>query len=136
VTLYPSRLSKGFVYDRMVCQQAWFVERNLAQKYSFTTESRIGGDDIWLKERVARNEMTTQRLPEVVVAYRGGGLSEQSDLQLESQAFRDAARRRLYSVPERIFLNVRGDARKIFKSLIYDPFLWRLVRRRRRKHVK
>jgi glycosyltransferase involved in cell wall biosynthesis len=126
--IYPRRMSRYFLYTHPVCQQAWFVARDLLMQYPFETASAIGGDDIWFKRIVAGMGERACKIRTVVVTYQGGGISENPDRQAESHPFREMARREVFSKSERILYGFLFRLRTFLKSFFYDPFLWRLVR--------
>lgn len=134
--LYPRWLSRYFLFNYPVCQQAWFVERELLALNPFHTESAIGGDDIWFKRMVAGRREATVKIPHVVVTYQGGGVSENRDRQAESQPFRDAARREAFAAWERGLYRSCFRVRSVIKSALYDPFLWKFVRAYRQWKLK
>lgn len=135
-TLYPRRLSRYFLFNYPVCQQAWFVERELLAENPFATASAIGGDDIWFKRMVAGRREPTVKIPHVVVTYQGGGVSENRDRQAESQPFREVARREAFASWERGLYRSCFRVRSVLKSALYDPFLWKLVRAYRQWKLK
>jgi glycosyltransferase involved in cell wall biosynthesis len=135
-TVYARRLSRYFLFNFPVCQQAWFVERDLLAENPFHTASAIGGDDIWFKRMVAGRREPAVKIPAVLVTYAGGGVSENSDRQAESQPFREAARREAFTSWERSLYGALFRIRTAFKSLVYDPFLWKFVRTVRQWKLK
>lgn len=129
--IYPQRLSQYFLMNYPVCQQAWFVARELLAAFPFSTATRIGGDDIWFKQQVAGRRMSTRKIPAVVAEYCGGGVSERTDLQTESAPLRAAACRAAFAPWERVLYRGIFRLRCGLKSLVYDRLLWRIVRQYR-----
>ena len=126
--LYPRRLSRYFLFTHTVCQQAWFVERELLAANPFHTESAIGGDDIWFKRMVAGAKEAAVKIPALVITYQGGGVSEDPARQAESRPFREAARREVFSAWERGIYSFVFRLRTLLKTVFYDPFLWKWFR--------
>lgn len=135
-TIYPRTLSRYFLFNYPVCQQAWFVEGCLLVSNPFHTASAIGGDDIWFKRMVAGRRESTVKIPSVVVTYQGGGVSENRDRQRESQPFREEARQESFAAWERVVYRSLFSVRTFLKSALYDPFAWKWVRAYRQWKLK
>lgn len=126
---YPKRLSRYAIYCFPVCHQAWFVRHELYQRNRFSTASEIGGDDLWWTQRIAGESVHYRKVNRIVVTYRGGGISENTELKERSLPFRKSVRKEVFSSRENWLYPKLFRLRTAVKRRVFDPFIWKVYRK-------
>jgi putative colanic acid biosynthesis glycosyltransferase len=120
---YPDRLSRFYLFRRMICHQAWFVRRDayMAQG-GFDERYRLLADYDMLMRLFAGRGVRYAHAPLVTAIFQGGGISERKvDLAAEERARVLATR---FSSAERLLYGAayyggRGLARQLIYRLLY-----------------
>jgi glycosyltransferase involved in cell wall biosynthesis len=74
---YPSRLSRFFVYRHQLCHQACFFAASAYRRLGdFDLSFRLTADYDFLLRALVRDGMAACHVPQALVTYEGGGLSE------------------------------------------------------------
>lgn len=95
---YPSKLSRFFLFSNMICHQCWFVHRDQYFKNRlYETDFKIGSDYRYLLHMIHEDKARYTHIRNVLIQYKGDGVSQNPKLALESQGWRDEARKRYYS---------------------------------------
>lgn len=110
---YPERLSRRYLYWKMVCHQAWFVRRDAYARYGgFDTRYRLLADYALLLKMVADPALRQAHIPALTAVYKGGGLSEQQRARADAE--RQTIQAQAYSRAERLLYGgVLGLARPL-----------------------
>lgn len=99
---YPNRLSRNFLFSRMLCHQGWFVLRKLYLKVGkFKLGAQIGCDQVFLYDAILGAGAAYKHVFRFVVRYDVHGVSSSRSLKVQSAGFREASRRHYYPAWER-----------------------------------
>lgn len=127
--IYPSQLSRMFLFMSTVCHQAWFVRHETYLRYGgFDTLRPAGADPKLLLRMVVGCHAKHAHIPRVLVVYKGGGVSTTPDWKSEGLATHDEVRRELYRPAEYLVFKLFQACRSWLKIVIYDTIGWRLWR--------
>lgn len=77
-TLYPSHLSKFFLYRSGLCHQAWLVRKRVYLEDPFDVRLKIMADYDFLLNQALRKKAKMEHVPLMIVDYKGMGKSEQA----------------------------------------------------------
>ncbi len=128
---YPDRLNRFWLYRKMICQQVWFVRRELYIAQPFATDYRILADYAYLLDLILRRRVRYYHLAKEVAIFDGDGVSSRPS------ALREAERRRalatVYTPWEaHLYETIFGGMRWLNRALIYRmiPFLPEQLRAR------
>ncbi|WP_322813786.1 glycosyltransferase family 2 protein [Chloroflexus sp.] len=126
---YPDRLNRFWLYRKMICQQVWFVRREIYLAQPFATDYRILADYAYLLDMILRRRVRYRHVAKEVAIFDGGGVSSRRS------ALRDAERQRalqtVYAPWElRLYETIFGGMRWLNRTLIYPmipllPERWR-----------
>jgi len=127
---YADVLTRSYLFDRMICHQAWFVSRRYyARPERYETELPTGGDRRFLLRMVLLNEVRYCHIPKVLIGYRGGGVSQSPENAKKGRRWADQLRREIYSRGEYRWFSLRTTLLKAIKRTLYDTLGWRVWRR-------
>lgn len=96
---YPERLSRFWLYRKMICHQAWFVRRELYTAVPYDPDYAILADYSYLLDMLLRRRVRYAHIPEVVAIFDAGGLSTRRSEQQRLE--RQRVHRATFSAPER-----------------------------------
>ncbi len=114
-TLYPSRLSKFFLYRSGLCHQAWLVRKGIYLQDPFDVRLKIMADYDFLLHQVLRKKIKMEHISLFIVRYKGMGRSEQ--LRDEWLSDRRQVVRKYFSLGERlVYESVRLSAKIVLRS--------------------
>ncbi|WP_298815791.1 glycosyltransferase family 2 protein [Chloroflexus sp.] len=126
---YPDRLTRFWLYRKMICQQVWFVRREIYLDRPFATDYRILADYAYLLDMVLRRRVRYYHLAKEVAIFDGGGVSTKASPRRDAERARALAtvyapwERRLY---ETVFGGMRWLNRTLFYPMIpLLPERWR-----------
>jgi putative colanic acid biosynthesis glycosyltransferase len=85
---YPNRLGRFWLYRKMICQQAWFVRREIYTNRPFDQDYRILSDYDYLLNMVLRQRVRVAHIPSVVAIFDGDGVSTRAVEQRENERSR------------------------------------------------
>lgn len=135
--IYPSRLSRYFLFTSMICHQAWFVRKEYyIAAGGYETKCTTGGDYRYFLQMNLRDKVEYKRVPQVLIEYKGGGVSQDPQHIRNSRMWRDDARRLYFLESEIIVYSVIQNVTSLIKKLLYDPFLFRMWAFFQRKRIK
>jgi putative colanic acid biosynthesis glycosyltransferase len=126
---YPDRLNRFWLYRKMICQQVWFVRREIYLEQPFATDYRILADYAYLLDMVLRRRVRYQHLAQEVAIFDGGGISSRPSPRREAERARALAT--VYAPWElRLYASIFGGMRWLNRTLIYPmipllPERWR-----------
>ena len=127
---YADVLTRSYLFDRMICHQAWFVSsRYYARPERYETELPTGADRRFLLRMVLLNHVRSCHVPKVLVGYRGGGVSQKPENARRGRQWADQLRREIYSPAEYRRLSLRTTLLRGLKRTVYDTVGWRIWRR-------
>lgn len=126
VISYPERISRFYLYRKMICHQAWFVRR---ERYvaagGFDERYRLLADYNFLVGLAADRGARLVHIPAVTTRYQGGGASERNPEALAAEL--RAIRRQAFSPVERaLFGTVYGGAGALARRALYGAIYPRL----------
>lgn len=130
---YPDRLSRFFLYRRMICHQAWFLRRDCYSAHGgFDERYQLLADFDLLMKLFARRDIRAAHVPTVTAVFQGGGVSERrADLAAVERARVLATR---FSALERLvygaaYYGARGIVRQVIYRFLY-PLLSPALRKK------
>jgi len=127
--LYPSRLSRFYLFKHMVCHQAWFVGADYCRKVNgYETDFPSGSDYRFLLKMVLRDNIRCWHVPNVLVCYKGDGFSARDDVRREADLWIDEVKRELYGEFEYQWFALAWRTRDLMKQAVYDRFLYKIWR--------
>jgi glycosyltransferase involved in cell wall biosynthesis len=138
---YPSKLSKYFLYSNMICHQAWFVSSkyyNSSQGYDI--RFRFHSDYSFLLKMVLEDKINYIHVPEVLVTYKGGGISQglESKIELRESNWNEFVIKKHFTPLERKVFSFFLFVRNRFKIIFYDHFfskIWVIYLESKRKRI-
>lgn len=119
--VYPGRLSRFWLYRRMVCHQAWFVRRDVYGERPFDPSLRVMADYSLLLDMLLRRKVAYAHVPVEVAVFDGDGISTQQSRRRDEERQRCL---RAFSPVERAayragFEGLGWVARRVLYPLIY-----------------
>ncbi len=115
---YPDRLTRFWLYRKMICHQVWFVRRELYAAQPFATDYRILADYAYLLDMVLRRRVRYQHLAKEVALFDGGGVSTKASPHRDAERARALAT--VYTPWElRLYETIFGGMRWLNRTLIY-----------------
>lgn len=133
--IYPDKLSKYFLFTHMVCHQAWFVRKDYCMSSAdYETTHPTGGDYRFLLRMVLVDKVKYQHISNVLIHYKGGGVSQDPKQIRDSRNWRNEARALVFSKREQLLFSVISGGCSFLKKAIYDPFLykiWAVIKKKR-----
>ena len=136
---YPSKLSKYFLYSNMICHQSWFVSRKYYQScQGYDTRFRFNSDYSFLLKMVLEDKINYFHIPEVLVTYKGGGISQglESKMELKKSSWNEFVIKKHFTALERKVFAFFFFLRNCVKILFYDHFfskIWIIYLKVKRK---
>lgn len=130
---YPDRLSRFYLFRRMICHQAWFVRRTLYQERGGLNERyKLLADYDFLMNIFSGKGVRYSHVPATTAVFQGGGVSERQ--AAVAKAERADIQNRAFNQLERIiygaaYKRVAGMIRDLLYRQIY-PRLSPAARRR------
>lgn len=133
---YADVLTRIYLFNRMICHQAWFVSRRYyGRPERYETDLSTGSDRRFLLRMILQNHATYHHVGKVIVSYKGGGVSQRPENVRAAATWQDELVRQIYPSVEYQLLSAGKKLRGALKLLIYDTGLWRIRRVWLRKNV-
>ena len=127
--LYPSRLSRFYLFKHMVCHQAWFVQADYIRKVNgYETDSPSGSDYRFLLKMVLLDKVRYWHISSVLICYQGDGFSARDDVRRQAELWIDEVKRELYGEFEYSCFALAWRMRDLMKRAVYDRFLYKIWR--------
>lgn len=127
--MYPDTLSRAYLFSHMICHQAWFVRSAFYQQTAkYETREVSGSDRRFLLRMILAEKAAYRHVPEVLIAYKGGGVSERPDVQSRAEEWVDEMLRELYTHKQYRILKSRLRVKMLLKRWLYDTGAWRVLR--------
>lgn len=115
---YPDRLSRFWLYRKMICHQVWFVRREIYAAQPFATDYRILADYAYLLDMVLHRRVRYAHIAHELAIFDGGGTSTRSSPRRDAERARALAS--VYTPWERwLYETVFGGMRWLNRTLIY-----------------
>ena len=73
--VYRNKLSRFYMFRKMICHQSWFVKKSLFGKSPFDEKFQILADYDFLLKIILKRKCTYSHLSETLVIFEGGGVS-------------------------------------------------------------
>ncbi len=109
----PDRYGRLTAYLTSVCQQTWFVRRDLYVTYPLDTRLGIKADHDFFLHWVLERKIATFHIPEAVIVYAGGGVSQVNEIQLRQE--HRLLLRRYFTPVERVVFAVIQKGRQVYR---------------------
>ena len=123
--LYPSKLSRFYLFKHMICHQAWFVRNHIYEKVGrYETNYKTGADYRYLLKMLYRYGVPYQRISRVVVAYKGSGISQINQNKKVAKEWVNELRLDLFGVHQCLIFSILWEIRDILKKTFYDGLLF------------
>lgn len=115
---YPDRLTRFWLYRKMICHQVWFVRRDIYTVQPFAADYRILADYAYLLDMILRRRVRYTHLAKEIAIFDGGGVSTQTSSRRMAERARALAT--VYAPWEwRLYEALFGGMRWLNRTLIY-----------------
>ena len=130
---YPDRLNRFYLFRRMICHQAWFVDRSAYEWHGgFDERYRLLADYALLLDLLVIERARYCHVPVVTAVFQGGGLSERNAIVTASE--RQAIQARVFGRLERwLYSTVYSSAHVLIRDILYRQVYPRLSPTARRR---
>lgn len=130
---YPDRLSRFYLFRRMICHQAWFVHRSAYERHhGFDERYKLLADYAFLLDVLITEKARYCHVPMITAVFQGGGLSERNAAVTASE--RQAIQRRVFGRLERwLYSTAYSSAHVLIQEILYRQVYPRLSSRARRR---
>lgn len=115
VVTFPDHYQRRQLFTESVCQQTWFVRRELYLDHPLDTSLRLNADHEFFLHWLTHRPDCYQHLSRVVVRYAAGGASERQRERLRAE--RRILMKRYFTLSERIGYTLWLRARQIGRVL-------------------
>jgi len=115
--LFPESYTRRQLFTESVCQQTWFVKRELYRNHPLDTSLSLNADHEFFIHWLTQKPDCYRHFPEVVVRYAAGGASERQRQTLRQQ--RKSLMERYFTLNERTIFTLWLRARQIHRLLKY-----------------
>jgi len=83
---YSSRLSRSYLFRKMICHQAWFVNSEIYKKTNgFKTNYLYSADLDFLLNVILSKKITYYHLPSFLIKYKGNGFTSKSEPRMQKE---------------------------------------------------
>jgi len=112
---FPESYSRRELFTESVCQQTWFVRRELYIEHPLDTTLSLNADHEFFIYWLTRDPHCYRHLPHITARYAGGGASQIRQHELRTQ--RRTLRGRYFRPDERIRFRLWLLSRQIFRLI-------------------
>jgi glycosyltransferase involved in cell wall biosynthesis len=114
---FPDRFDRLTAFLTSVCQQSWFVRRELCLAYPFDVSFRLKADHDFFLYWLLKKQVHAIHVPHVLVRYIAGGQSEQQATRLREEHHR--LMYRYFTRQERFAFSIVQRVRQVYRVANY-----------------
>lgn len=135
--IYPKKISRLYLYSRMICHQVWFVKKEYYDTADgYIKECKMDADYLFLLKMILKDKINYKKINKLLVVYKGGGISSQELNNEERVRWLLEAKRELYKKTEIFYYELYYNSVLKIKKIIYDRYLYMLLRYIYKKNIK